>query len=94
MIGRRRVHRNQAENIAEILIVLAATTLVTMNLQQALPHPAHPVMKAHPVMIAGPGRSTARSEEEIGIMIETGLVIITIYNRARLYQSVRTIGAS
>ena len=71
MIGRRRVGRNQAENIAEIPIVLAAATLVTMNHHRALPHPAHPVMQAHLVMIAGPGRSTARGVEEIGIMIET-----------------------
>ena len=78
MIGRRRVGRNQAENIAEIPIVLAATTLVTMNHHQALPHPAHQLMKAHLVMIAGPGRSTARGIEEIGTMIDTGLVILTI----------------
>ena len=84
MIGRRRLGRNQAENIAEIPIILAATTLVTMNLHRALPHPAHQVMIAHPVMIAGPGRSTARGVEEIGMMIDTGLVIITIGTTAAM----------
>ena len=72
MIGRRRVGRNQAENITEIPIVLAATTLVTMNLQRAHPHPAHPVM------IAGQERSITRGVDKIGMMITTSTMVITI----------------